>query len=486
MRHALGLLLAYALGTAFPAEGSAQYEDLVVDALHLDVALDHEERRLNGIATLRIRNAGEGPLERIPFLLGRLMKIETLSGAEATTTTEALRDAPKRGSSLDFSQDVVRFPDWEELQVLEAWVELGTPLAPGDNIDVTIAYRGTIVGYTESGMRYVRDRIDPEFTLIRSDAFSFPTIGMASLTSLRRQRRQDFTFSGTVRVDDDNLVVASAGHLSVERHPAGGSVWHFASRAPAPFLLLAVAEYGILETDDAKIYHFPTDRDGAVQLAAALEDATRLYEDWFGPRSDPRSIVIMEIPEGWGSQASLTGGIIQTADAFRAGDQLQQMYHEVAHLWHPAEAERPSDRWNEGFATFLQWRVVHDGDPAGLADRMAQISERVLSGGVGELPPMDQYGELDRTGLAYRIGPLFFYLLYTVVGAEAFDQCLGSFFSEHEAKGYTTADFVESVPSCGPGASRILGEWFTSTMGLHRLDSGASMEELVRLYRNPG
>lgn len=444
------------------------FSDLVVEHLRLDLVLDHDHRRLSGTATLRIRNLADLAVRRAPFLLGRLMTVDAVSDA---------------AGPLRFEGDVLRFPDWQELQVLETWTELRAPLQPGATTEITIDYQGTVVGYTESGMSYVRDHVAPEFTLIRSDAFSFPTLGTASLESMRGRRRHDFTFGGTVSVADETLIVASAGHDGVERANDGRSIWSFTSPGPAPFLLLAVAEYEVVETPVAKIYHFPADQTGAARLLEALTRAKELYGDWFGRRAGSRPVVIMEIPEGWGSQASLAGGIIQTAAAFLDGDQLPQLYHEVAHLWHPPEIERPADRWNEGFATFLQWRVAHHDEPDALARQMERISTRLLSQDIDSLPPMEQYGETDQTGLAYRVGPLFFYLLYESLGGREFDRCLGAFFSEFGTSGSTSEDFAESVRSCGFSAAAAVNEWFSTTEGLRRLRAGATLADLTQSYK---
>lgn len=455
-----------AASTAILTGTPPRYDDVVVDDLRLELTIDYARSRLEARAGLRIVNLGTESVNRLPIRLGRLMRIQ-----QATSHSEV----------LTVTQDVVRFPDWDQMQVLEAWIELPSLLHAGDTLDLSIEYEGTVTGYVETGMTYVRDRIAPDFTLIRSDAFSFPTLGPASLTSMRSARPHDFTFSGSVAVQDSSLVLASAGTLGVEPGAGDSRIWRFASSGPAPFLLLAIAPYESLETAGTRIYHFGDDRQGAQRLAEALATAEELYSDWFGPRPGSTKATVMEIPEGWGSQASLTGGIIQTADAFRRGEELTQLYHELAHLWHPPEVERPADRWNEGLATFLQWRVIYHLEPDSLVSRIQNTAGRIVLQGLESVPAMDRYGETNRTDLAYRVGPILFYLIHEVLGAQGFNACLRGFFAASK-EGATTSGFQRELSRCSPATQRILDEWFTSIKGLERLQAGESLTELVSSY----
>lgn len=49
----------------------------------------------------------------------------------------------------------------------------------------------------------------------------------------------------------------------------------------------------------------------------AITREMALLAKWFGPIDADPQLTVIEIPEDWGSQASVASGIIQTADAFR-------------------------------------------------------------------------------------------------------------------------------------------------------------------------
>lgn len=102
------------------------------------------------------------------------------------------------------------------------------------------------------------------------------------------------------------------------RCPVLGPRCRASDRPAVPFLNLPIAEYGLLEQQGIRVYYFPADKAGAERVLERSLQALRLLSDWFGPLDSQPRFAIMEIPEGWGSQADLAGGIIQTASAFRA------------------------------------------------------------------------------------------------------------------------------------------------------------------------
>lgn len=446
----------------------SQVTDVGLTHLALDLRIDYETATLSGVAGLTVHNHGTSPVEDLAFQLGRLLSV---TGVAA------------HGTPLPYTSDVVRYADWPEFQVLATWVELPTPLLPGATMTLEIRYHGTVVGYTETGMSYVRDSISPDFTLIRSDALSFPVLGEPSLEALRSQPLRDFTFAGSVTLPQGDLRVATAGEVDHTDTSQGARTWRFRSTGPAPFLLLAIAPYEVIENDDLRIFVLPGDIPGARRIRQAVTDANTVYSSWFGPRPNSGRITIMEIPDGWGSQASLNGGIIQTADAFRSASDLPQLYHELAHLWHPADTEQPADRWNEGFASFLQWRMAEVRDGASLPNRMKGLVERIRNQS-DDVPPMSQYGETRSTDLAYRIGAVFFYTLFATIGENKFDRCMTELVGTYRDTGITSSEFASSVSDCGPGAERVVDEWFHTAEGVNRLKRGQTLDELIEGYRS--
>lgn len=440
--------------------------------LELAVRLDYDQGTVSGTARLTVENVGSGPLDSIPLLLGRLMTVSRVADAV--------------GDPMPFSQDVAVFEDWPSYQVNRIWVVPHTPVAPGAQAVIAVDYAGTLVGYTETGMRYVRDRVDREFTILRADALAFPRLGVTNARASRAMPRSDFRFRARVTVPE-GLVVATAVP-ETERFTDGDDVtWVFVGREPVPFLNIAVAPYRVLGRGGLRVFHFAEDEHGARTVLDGIEQAIALYTGWFGPLDRQPALTVMEIPEGWGSQSSLTGGIIQTADAFRDPRAMPQVYHEIAHLWHPIDIDAPPVRWNEGLATFLQWRVAEALDStASLNAAVERTAQRL----VGRLTPdtrsvpMIGYGAAGLTDLSYSVGALMFYLLYETLGAARFDAALGSYYRAHPHTGTTTREFADWLSEIAPALREtILEDWLLGTRGIERLASGESLASMVDAYR---
>ncbi len=246
--------------------------------------------------------------------------------------------------------------------------------SPGARTDVTIAWSGFLVPYTETGMRYVRDHVERSFTILRAESFGFPQIRVPSFEQSRAMPAGGFTYALRVTVPAD-LVVATGTAATARVESDSLSTWTFASDTPVPFLLVAIAPYETLTEGDLRVFYFPEDSSGARTVMGAMQDAVRTYGRWFGPVGSRLRLHVIEIPEGWGSQADLNAGIIQTADAFRDTTELVQLYHELAHLWHPADVDSAPPRWNEGLATFLSYRMAADrGEIGPLEKTFADIA----------------------------------------------------------------------------------------------------------------
>jgi aminopeptidase N len=197
----------------------------------------------------------------------------------------------------------------------------------------------------------------------------------------------------------------------------------------------------------------------------------------------------MEIPDGWGSQASLAGGIIQEAGAFRDRTQMRQLYHELTHLWNAQDLDTPSPRWNEGLAMFLQDRLAHEIDGwDGGAAAMQQTATRLLDQCGGDQRcghvPFRRYGSERMTDLSYLVGRLMFAALFHALGDEAFARALHPHYQARKASGTTTDDMVRAfVDVGGRPAQRIFDDWLESTRWVRQLRSAGSLQAMFDGYR---
>jgi hypothetical protein len=442
---------------------------------HLDlvVGVDYETGRIVGTATLTLHNTSSTNLSRVPLVLNRLMRVGAVTDGQ--------------GGALSVRQRVEVFEDVPKLQVNAIEVDLAAPVPPDGQVRLAVSYEGHLVGYTEVGMRYTQDRVQRDFTILREDVYAFPVVGVPNARAMRTAPRAPFGFEVSATVPDD-LVVATGGEPVGRTAEDGMATWRFRSRDPAPFLIVAIAPYGIVEADGLRIYHFPEDADGAAMVLEASRKAASRYGEIFGPLDRPMVLNVMQVPEGWGSQASLAGGIIQEAGAFRDRAQLQALYHELSHLWNALDLDTPSPRWNEGLATFFQGRMARELDGwGGEAADLQQIARRLLNRCGPDQPcgsiPMRRYGEERMTGLSYSVGYLMFATLYHTLGEATFDRALRQHFQAHQAAGTRTDDLVHAfVEVGGPTARRIFDDWLDSTAWVDRLRHDPTLETLFDHY----
>jgi hypothetical protein len=367
--------------------------------------------------------------------VGRLMQVKSIRSAD---------DQP-----LSFTQDIVTYEDCPQFQVNQVFIEPTAPILPANDISFSVAYSGFLVGYTEVGWRYVRDHIDPAFTILREDALAFPRVDLPSMALNKAAPREDFTFSAQITVPAE-LTVATGLEESERIEHQGQATWRFRSREAVPFLNISIASYHVLAGQGVRVFHFAEHASGAQRLLDAVHRTLALYGEWFGPLNRELKLHITEIPEGWGSQASLTGGIILTADSFSETANLMGIYHELAHLWHPDDLDRPAPRWSEGLAMFLQHRVaekldgsepldVHIPHLVGALTEAFQQEPKLLS------VPMVEYGKHLLTDFSYSVGQMMFWVLFKKLGRHEFEALLGGYFRAYRESGATTSQFVECL-----------------------------------------
>ena len=327
-----------------------------------------------------------------------------------------------------------------------------------------------------------------DFTIIREDAYAFPTLGIPSCAANRAAPRDSFTFAARVTVPP-GLVVAMGGEQRERTQRDSLVTWGYSSTEPVPFLNITIAPYELLERSDAHIFYFPADAAGARALGQAISRAVERYTRWFGSLGRKPKLVVIEIPEGFGSQASLSAGILQTAGAFRDRSEVSQVYHELSHLWNVPDLERPSPRWNEGLASFLQSRMAAELDGWNQWDArteriVASLKQRCMPPNPCDTVPLAAYGGAGLTDRSYSVGMLMFYALYQVLGQETFDRAYGTFFQQYRKKGATTSDLVAAFREVSPKSDPIFQDWLFTTRWYSLLSSGKSFRQIVSQYKS--
>ncbi len=417
----------------------------------LDLELIYDKPILAGTATLSLENAGTSPVREVPLLLNRLMSVVSVKAGNAAT--------------LPVESSVEVFTDEPMRQVRRATVHLPHPVSPGASVVIEVAYRGPLVGYAETGWLYVKDHLDPAFTILREEALAFPRVAVLSSRVNDLAVRRPFAFEGRITVPDTEVVATGGTLVSRQARPGGRAVYEFRG-AEVPFLNITIAPYTVTTTDKATVYALPDDAQQAAAVQEAVRRALGLLEQWYGPLRDQPRIPIIEIPDGYGSQASLTAGIILESPAFRDRARLVTLYHELTHLWNAPDLDQPSPRWNEGLAMFLQYRLASelDGSTAGGA-ALDRARKRLCGEATPNSPlrrtPFVRFGADDLTDWSYPLGFLMFAALEKEIGRQALDASLRAYVQDRVRTGGTTRQLVETIEQ---GTSKNLQPFFDRWM----------------------
>lgn len=361
----------------------------------MDFQFDFENERLSCVANLSINGRGD----TLNLLLYRLLKVTSITDTS--------------GRKVDFTQNVVSFEDFEKLQVNH--IKIPVREFAQTKSTLTINYEGTIVGYTETGMNYVKDHISSEFTMIRMDAFTYPVQGNPSIQELRRLGMQLFDYNIAATVPD-SLKVVTIGKLLETEQKTGVVKYKYQSIVPSWRIDLAIGKYRTLSFDNFRIHYFREDSVGAQRVLSAIRQTKLLYDNWFG-KKELTDFTVIEVLEGYGSQTDACG-IILTSTAFKNPEYTEELYHEISHLWNvPHKDKAPCRVESEGLAMFMQFLVKGKIENNNYLEKMAQITlekvkKQIENNSDFASTPIIEYGEKNMTDYSYSKGMLFFYILY--------------------------------------------------------------------------
>jgi hypothetical protein len=461
---------AASAGAASPVP---QTPPFVQTALSLTLTVDYERPSVDGTTALTMTNVAGGAEAEVPLLLNRLMSIRSVTDQD--------------GRALKWQSSVSTFDDDPFRQVLAARVTLTAPLAPGQSVTLRVRHDGPLIGYAETGSLYIKDRIDPAFTILRIDALAFPVIGVASDRANRAMRRDDFRLDARITVPASQ-VVATGGTL-VERSAAGATAtYHFTAEA-VPFVNIAIAPYKLVEGGGVRVYALPDDAARADAVLEAGRRALGRLEAIYGPLPVRPHVTIVEIPEGFGSQASATAGIILDAEAFRDRAELPQLYHELSHFWNPRDLDRPSPRWNEGLATYLQYRLAREldgftGTPAAIERARSRVCAAEIRARL-ERTSFARFGVDGVTDFSYRVGFLMFTALEALIGPEVLDAAVRDYVQGRIATGGTTSDLVAVISRSSRPArlDAFFRDWMETAAWIGPVCSASSFTEAIARWK---
>lgn len=468
-RFLLALTLLSQMSPAAPLDLPA------VTYYNLDIHFRLKEQRLAATATMTVTNASTMSRSSLPFLLYRLLTVERVKGPT--------------GTHFPFRQNVVQLTDEPSLQANAVVVELPSALRPGDSVTIHMQYGGFMFGYPEV-MAYVRDQVDENYSLFRPDAFAYPILTEPTFAGALAAADTKFTYDVRATLPH-GYIAACGGRLDSTTSTAESATFLFRSKIPTWRIDVAVAKFSILRRPDDQlaVYHLPADGAGALRVLNATADAVKFYGNCFGRPPGFKGFTIIEIPEGWGSQAS-DYYFLQTAAAFRDSSGIPEVYHEVGHSWNaiPAPGVRRCRYFDEAFASYFEALAIREfrGEKA-FTDRMERSRSSFAQRGSSDRDvvetPIAGYGAKELGSLSYTKGAWSLYVLHRVVGEQKFQQIIHTMLTRPPGETIDFHGFQKTAEvASGRNLSRFFQEWIFGTESSNLLINKVPIERIANRY----
>ena len=404
--------------------------EVAVDHLQLSLAVDFENRKLEGRATLRLVHSDPG----------------------ATRLVLDTRDLDIRRVTLDDGTREAHFELGGEVKYL------GRPLA----IDIAPGTRWVNVDYATSPKAEALQWLTP---LQAGSSSPFLYTQSQSVFARSWVPCQDspgvrITYEATIRTPRGLLALMSAENPT--RKSADG-LYHFKMTQAIPSYLLALA-VGDLEfrpigpaNGRTGVYALPSVVEKAAWELADTPKMIEAAEKLGGPYRWGRYDLLI-LPASYPFGGMENPRLTFATPTMLAGDRslVSLVAHELAHSWSGNLVTNATwnDFWlNEGFTTYFEGRIMEAVYGRPYFDMLAVLGRQDLETTVAELGAQspDTRLHLDLAGrdpedsagdVAYEKGALFLRTLEASVGRPAFDRFLRGYFDTFAFQSLDTAEFV--------------------------------------------
>jgi aminopeptidase N len=355
---------------------------------------------------------------------------------------------------------------------------------------VRLKYSGPLCGYREV-MRYVQDRIDEEYSLLRPDSLAYPMLFLPSFQGMMIAFRSKFSYRVEVEVPEE-LTVACGGRPVEAKRKGETTAFVFESFMPTWRLDVAAAKFKVIEDKGAgiRVYAILGDEAEGPRFIEIAKKSFRLFTEMFGALDALPGFTIIEVPEGWGGQAA-DFYILLPASAFRDTKRTSELYHEVAHNWN-ARSKAAVQRcryFDEAFAAYFEGLGIREfeGEDA-FTQYMARRRDQFLRSCDRDekncSTPIADYWKEERGENSYTKGAWSLYVLNRVVGDEAFRRLITGFLREYRVKPADFRDFQEfSEKICGRSLEAFFKDWIYGSESSRFLREKLEVDRIADKYR---
>ncbi len=375
--------------------------------LHYQLSLDvlrHDEK-LKGRSIIQIE--GESEDSTLFFLLYHELKV--------------LEIRLKQGALLSFEQEI------KTVQTNYQVNEIKVFLPQGDIDELEIKYEGTISGY-ESIFPYIKDSLSPEFSILRNDCLVYPILAKANEESIRLGILNEFHYDIYVTVPMPYVVASGGRFIGVEKTPQF-QTYHYKSHRKMWRIDICVAKYQIIETESIRLFVFEEDVKRTYEkVILELNRVFELFEQRFGCCERVVPFSIIEIKEGFGSQAG-EDYLLMEEHGFKEGEyDHTHLYHEIGHGWNPRvnHEMRKTRFFDEAFASYFEAIAIKKFyGITRYEEKMESYRQSFLQRVQYDrlnLEPICDYGQYNISYNSYTKGPFVLAALESLMGEATFNR----------------------------------------------------------------
>jgi leukotriene-A4 hydrolase len=411
------------------AHSYANFNDVRVKHISLDLEVDFDKKVLTGSATLYIDN-----IHNVNLLVLDVRKL-SIHGI------------------IDDNGDTAAFALGEESAVF------GSPL----NITIQPETKSVTVYYTTSPDADALQWLDPIQTLGKEYPFLFSqsqAILARTWVPCQDGPGVKFTYNATIKTDPSLIALMSAENGTTKNTDG---VYTFKMEQPISSYLLAltVGDLSFASTGrNSGVYAEPAMLEKAVWELNAMQSMIDSAETLYGPYAWGRYDVVV-LPPSFPFGGMENPRLTFATPTIIAGDRslVALIAHELAHSWsgNLVTNETWNDFWlNEGFTVYFEQRIMEKifGKPyenmltkLGMGDLERTLEELESEGKEADT---HLYLNLDGrdpddglTDVAYEKGRFFLQTVETIVGRERFDVFLKKYFTKNKFKTMDTERFID-------------------------------------------